>query len=524
VTAIVGHSKAIGDADGNDDEDDDDDIPMEHLGGELIAMVEDIRESLGLEQNEHVTKEWIEAHPNQVLNFHLGSLTHLEEFIDDDDPRRMFTIMPHFSDGRSCIEVDTDAFIYCLATQFCLETGQDASWFCDTFIGKAPSSLKGSDDEKCRWWGKVFDLKASIRNGWTFQRTIRTDGVRFCAVQVRPKTEEELRAEAFSSLRYWINEFNAKLARRHKAPKALEKAITSLRWSHGRAIERGVVYMLPTALNERLEPLPTEVDITNKARGVFSDKTARGSVADADIVGIDPGRRDIMVACRPATGQTWKLSKKQYYEESGFRTSERLRNKMRQANPAYRNALLKLSECGPKTSCIERYLQHLHVRWKVRPVLWSEHGKVVYSNLKFRCYRLKYRCLDRFFHKIVKAVGPQALIAFGAAKFAVTSKGDVAGPVRSLSIRAGLHCRTVLTNEYYTSQKCSHCESQMEAPRMHTYNKKKRVYAVDALWGLKWCSTDRKLRSRDVNAAQNIARVCKEAIAGRERPQYLRRT
>jgi transposase len=42
--------------------------------------------------------------------------------------------------------------------------------------------------------------------------------------------------------------------------------------------------------------------------------------------------------------------------------------------------------------------------------------------------------------------------------------------------------------------------------------------------GLLECKTCNRLWNRDMNASLNILKICKEAIAGKERPAYLKRS
>ena len=90
------------------------------------------------------------------------------------------------------------------------------------------------------------------------------------------------------------------------------------------------------------------------------------------------------------------------------------------------------------------------------------------------------------------------VIAYEAAKFAPSAKGELSVTTTSIFQRCIKHFHVVVVDEHNTSQVCHRCD-QITCPVMSDGHKN---------WGRRWCrSTNcRTILNRDRNAASNIAR------------------
>ena len=80
-----------------------------------------------------------------------------------------------------------------------------------------------------------------------------------------------------------------------------------------------------------------------------------------------------------------------------------------------------------------------------------------------------------------------------------------------------------LVNEFRTSCRCNHCEGECKTFRKCS-NPRPWKKNIITRHGLLECKTCNRLWNRDMNGSLNILKICKEAIAGNERPAYLKRS
>lgn len=85
--------------------------------------------------------------------------------------------------------------------------------------------------------------------------------------------------------------------------------------------------------------------------------------------------------------------------------------------------------------------------------------------------------------------------------------------------------KVYLVNEFKTSCRCSGCEGgecqtfrRCENPRLW-----RREETIKRHGLVEW-KTCMRLWNRDTNASRNIRKICEEAIKGKERPLYLKRS
>ena len=131
----------------------------------------------------------------------------------------------------------------------------------------------------------------------------------------------------------------------------------------------------------------------------------------------------------------------------------------------------------------------------------------------------KHKVLDRFFQTFQEGQQVKPVIAYGAAKFAPTGRGERAVPTEAMRKRCANHYKVVPVDEYRTTKCCHRCGSVVQ----QVYGENGKI-----LRGLKRCPSPQCQHrhngqmSRDRNAAFNIL-ACYPDLTENDRPAFLRR-
>lgn len=208
------------------------------------------------------------------------------------------------------------------------------------------------------------------------------------------------------------------------------------------------------------------------------------------VIGIDPGRTNV-VTCSVVDVKTSKvlrklrMTAKQYYQESWMTDRrKKVTDRARKSNEPYKRALEAVSS-GPAgedegvedevseerggITCsggrFEKYLVRLYANY---PVLWRERAKKKYRKCDMKVYSRKQRCIADFVNRLIppKSDVTRYHVAFGAAKFAATGKGEhFSSPARTLGRairrRVGGDARFSPVGENYTSRVCHRCHQPL---------------------------------------------------------------
>ena len=217
------------------------------------------------------------------------------------------------------------------------------------------------------------------------------------------------------------------------------------------------------------------------------------------IIGIDPGRVNIQFGV-DSNGEEYKLTRKQYYQQSGMVKNKK---KVEKWNLKNKEIMIKLSKNSSKSNDLTNYLTIVSENYDK---LWNNQKSLKWSRERMHLWIGKNRTLDRFY----ASMGKGAIIAYGSAKFAPTGPGELAVPTSSAFKRCSKHFKIKLIDEFRTSKMCNSCEGELT----------KLFIRDEEIRGFRQCCSivcQRKLVGRDSNAAKNI-RDCYL-----ERPNCLRR-
>ena len=232
---------------------------------------------------------------------------------------------------------------------------------------------------------------------------------------------------------------------------------------------------------------------------------------DACVVGIDPGRKDILHAAVETSDGVFRsvtLTRNQYYREAGILLHKR-KTELWQGRKEVREALQAMSTVSSKGNSLEGFASYLSVWKTVYPILWSEYTKSRWSEGRFRLYGGKKRAFATYFNHLEDVVKAETgkdkiVISYGSAKFPSTGKGEVAVPTSRAYKECHARFDTFAVPEFRTS--LVHHET-LSVLRLVGSRK-----TGQEIRGLRWCcSTNQEvckhLVSRDQNAAINIRNI-----------------
>jgi hypothetical protein len=220
---------------------------------------------------------------------------------------------------------------------------------------------------------------------------------------------------------------------------------------------------------------------------------------NTDYWACDPGRTNIFYMVKRNEDDTYsklRLSRRQYYKESGISKAIKQSNKWLQ-NPNIIKA--DLSSYSSKGHCLQQFklfVQNYLSNWDN---LWKEFSDKKWSTQRMRLYGGKKRTFAKFLNKLQKP-NRNVVIGYGSAKFNPTGKGELSAPVSRAYKECTFRYTTVLVDEFRTSKIYSGDGTTiLEAVR----NQKNQTVR-----GLLWYSSTikglSKFVNRDFNAAVNI--------------------
>ena len=207
------------------------------------------------------------------------------------------------------------------------------------------------------------------------------------------------------------------------------------------------------------------------------------------VIAIDPGRTNIVFAV-DTNGKIYKMTRGMYYAGAGINTINRKTAKwqadIKEAEDTFRRH-------SPKTTDQRTWDAFLQDYISVYETLWHAKTAKKRARERFRVYGLKRKILDKFFQTMKtgdRYLGVQVTyIAYGAAKFHHTGKGERSVPTVSVRKRcANFFPRITFVNEYNTSKVCHCCDRRICPVKK----------AGKEIRGLRWCPTTREFRDRDI--------------------------
>ncbi len=202
----------------------------------------------------------------------------------------------------------------------------------------------------------------------------------------------------------------------------------------------------------------TEVEEAVMKKKVRKTKNKQWSSVPPEqrVIAIDPGRVNMVYGIEELPDGEHKvycLKRGRYYVESGMSTAKRRAAKW-EADIADEEAIFR--QHSPRTTDGASFDMFVQDYASVYNKLWESKLKRKWGQSRFRVYCLKKRLLDRFFQSMR---GDVPVIAYGAAKFNPCGKNELAVPTTHLSRVCATHFKTVMVDEFRTSQICASCDA-----------------------------------------------------------------
>ena len=254
------------------------------------------------------------------------------------------------------------------------------------------------------------------------------------------------------------------------------------------------------------------------------------------VIAIDPGRTNLIYGVEDLGNNEYKkyiLTRKTYYNQCGMTKANKKAKKWEKDIETEEKIY---SQVSLKTTNEENWKKFIQNYISVYDTLWEEKTKNKRAQQRFRTYRLKQKCLDKFFASMNPKGSIKPVIAYGAAKFNPTSTSELSAPTCSLSKKCATFYPTAMVDEFRTTKICYNCDCQLHPvakqvevvkttifPNKFLKLKVEKTQLEDReIRGLRWCSSTkcRTFKNRDMNAALNILRCFK---AGTNRAEILTR-
>ena len=215
----------------------------------------------------------------------------------------------------------------------------------------------------------------------------------------------------------------------------------------------------------------------------------------------DPGRTNIFYMVNKkddGTYKTLKLTRRQYYQESGISKANRKCQIWSDAEEIKDCDLSSYSSKGCNIQNFKMFVYNYLENWDV---LWKEYGADKWSKQRMRLYGGKKRVFANFFNKMKSFSEKKIIVGYGSAKFNPTAKNEVAVPTSRAYKECTFRFKTVPVDEFRTS-KIFHEDNSTILQTVEREDKKIEVRGL--LWYSSTIESESKFVNRDVNAAINI--------------------
>ena len=342
---------------------------------------------------------------------------------------------------------------------------------------KVPSRY--TQDLKYTLWNTVLNFPFQ-RGSWFFNGTITTDGVQV-------------------SLLWWKKDLVEK--------KDLERDETDLGYNPFK--KKGTT----TEVEEE-----DKIDLGTVSKGLFTHQEIH-PCKNLKVIGIDPGRNYLLTA-----SNGFSLSKKQYYEECGFKETKTRRDLYLLGVP--KKIRDRIHEAANQTFRVPDF-KDWKANWEARKpledLLFKFYGNKTFRNHKFFMYRRTQKCMDKAFNRLLKGVNlSKTVVAFGDGSFPSSSKGELPGPLSSLVRKLSKRIRVVMIDEYNTSKTCNDCHGRHSDRKMHSFVYKKQTKTFERVWKPSYeilqCKNCLRWHQRDSNASKNIKMLLESILHSKSRP------
>lgn len=257
------------------------------------------------------------------------------------------------------------------------------------------------------------------------------------------------------------------------------------------------------------------------------------SLKDKKIVGIDPGKNDLIYC---VDGVEKEANKFRYSQAQ--RNNETKKHKFLSIFLEHKQEKIdgktiieyetELSEYNKKSLNINKYKAYLKKKNEINHKLFPFYEKELYRKLKLHTYmntlKSEQLMMKRFRRKFGDSNNTIVCIGDYEQKQHMKFKEPTKGVgMRKIFRQYGY--KVYLVNEFRTSCQCCDCETENSKCEKFLKRQISRSESeeIRTIHGLLKCTTCSGVWNRDCNGAKNIYKIAKCAVEGKDRPLYLSR-
>jgi hypothetical protein len=252
------------------------------------------------------------------------------------------------------------------------------------------------------------------------------------------------------------------------------------------------------------------------------------SLQGKNVVGIDPNMGDLIHCC-DNNEKTFRYTQDQRRKETKQKKYRDIIQDKKKDVIAGKTVVeweTELSFHNSRTLDFVKFKAYIKKKNEINLKLMPFYEQRLFRKLRLGSFFMRQQTEERMRQRFESIFGKpeDTIIGFGdyEQKSHMKYKEPVKGKgFRNLFRRYGY--LVFLVKEFRTSCRCSACGGECATFRK-CLNPRPWKDNVILRHGLLECKTCERLWNRDTNASLNINKICQEAIAGRERPEYLQRS
>ena len=262
------------------------------------------------------------------------------------------------------------------------------------------------------------------------------------------------------------------------------------------------------------------------------------TLSDRSVVGIDPNMSDLLFCTNEDASKHFRYTQNQRRKEINSKRYERITLKEKRRTHNRVDGLTieqwetSLSGHNHRTVKFDEFKAYIRAKLLVNSKIEAFYQQRIFRKLNLSRFWNTRKSEQWMLQRFKEMFGDPTDVVIGIGDWEQKKHRKFKEPVKGKAFRSLLRrggFKVFLVDEFRTSCKCSHC--QHEDGKCETFrvrldpNKKKpdEKRHLRKVHGLLVCRKCERLWNRDVNSAINTARLTREMISGRPRPEYLSR-
>lgn len=247
-----------------------------------------------------------------------------------------------------------------------------------------------------------------------------------------------------------------------------------------------------------------------------------------NVVGIDPGKSDL-IYCSDDEEKTFRYTQDQRRKETKHKKYRDILQDKKQIRIEGKTVVeleTELSFHNSRTLDFEKFKAYIQKKNEINLKLTPFYEQRIFRKLRLGSFMMRQQTEAKMLNRFEKMFGSPEDTIIGFGDFEQKTHMRYKEPVKGKGFRTLFKKRgyeVFLVNEFRTSCRCSTCQGECKTFR-ECENPRPWQHNTILRHGLLKCKTCERLWNRDTNASINIHKICKEAISGRERPEYLQRS